>query len=100
MNGLALGLVLTPRQTAIRKWPILTVPIPLRALNSRDGAFYFTISQRPSISRLVYRDNVSAYHLTNTENKLVVPQPRTDYVKRSSVLQLNSGDCVSWYSSS
>jgi len=31
-------------------------------------------------SRFVYRDNVSAYH-TNT--KLVLPQPRADYLKRS-----------------
>ena len=34
-------------------------------------------------SRFVYRDNVSAYRLRNTENKLVLPQPRTDYLKRS-----------------
>ena len=26
-------------------------------------------------SRFVYRDNVSAYRLRNTENKLVLPQP-------------------------
>ena len=31
----------------------------------------------------VYRDNTSAYRLRNTENKLVLPQPRTDYLKRS-----------------
>ena len=30
-----------------------------------------------------YRDNESAYRLRNTENKLVLPQPRTDYLKRS-----------------
>ena len=34
-------------------------------------------------SRFVYRGNVSAFHLRNTENKLVLPQPRTDYLKRS-----------------
>ena len=34
-------------------------------------------------SRFVYRDNVSAYRLRNTKNKLVLPQPRTDYLKRS-----------------
>ena len=34
-------------------------------------------------SSFVYRDNVSAYCLRNTENKLVLPQPRTDYLKRS-----------------
>ena len=33
-------------------------------------------------SRFVYRDNISAYRLRNTENKLVLPQPRTDYLKR------------------
>ena len=34
-------------------------------------------------SRFVYRDDVSAYRLRNTENKLVLPQPRTDCLKRS-----------------
>jgi len=34
-------------------------------------------------SRFVHRDNVSAYRLRNIENKLVLPQPQTDYVKRS-----------------
>ena len=34
-------------------------------------------------SRFVYRDDVSAYRLRNTENKLVLPQPRTDYLKKS-----------------
>ena len=34
-------------------------------------------------SRFVYRDDVSAYRLRNTENKLVPPQPRTDYLKKS-----------------
>ena len=42
-------------------------------------------------SRFVYRDNASAYRLRNTENKLVLPQPRTDYLKffvqRSSVVE-------------
>ena len=33
-------------------------------------------------SRFVYRDNISAYRLRNTENKLVLPQPRTDYLKK------------------
>ena len=31
-------------------------------------------------SRFVYRDNENAYRLRNTENKLVLPQPRTDYL--------------------
>ena len=34
-------------------------------------------------SRFVYRDDVSAYRLRNTENKLVLPQLRTDYLKKS-----------------
>ena len=34
-------------------------------------------------SRFVYRDKARAYRLRNTENKLVLPQPRTDYLKRS-----------------
>ena len=34
-------------------------------------------------SRFVYRDNVSAYRLRNTENNLVLPQPRTDCLKGS-----------------
>ena len=34
-------------------------------------------------SRFVYRDNAIAYRLRNTENKLVLPQPRTDYLKKS-----------------
>ena len=33
-------------------------------------------------SRFVYRDDVSAYRLRNTENTLVLPQPRTDYLKK------------------
>ena len=34
-------------------------------------------------SRFVYRENVRSYRLRNTENKLVLPQPRTDNLKRS-----------------
>jgi len=34
-------------------------------------------------SRFVYRDSVNAYRLRNTESKLVLPQPRPDYLKRS-----------------
>ena len=41
-------------------------------------------------SRFVYRDNVSAYLLRNTENKLVLLQTRTDYLKRSFFLQRSS----------
>ena len=41
-------------------------------------------------SRFVYRDNASAYRLRNTENKLVLPQPRTDYLKRSFFVQRSS----------
>ena len=33
-------------------------------------------------SRFVYRDNLNVYCLRNTENELVLPQPRTDYLKR------------------
>ena len=33
-------------------------------------------------SRFVYRDNVNTYRLRNTENKLVLPQPLTDDLKR------------------
>ena len=33
-------------------------------------------------SRFVYRDNARAYCLRNTKNKLVLPQPRTDYLRR------------------
>ena len=40
-------------------------------------------------SRFVYRDNIRAYR-RNTENKLVLPQPRTDYLKRSFFVQQNS----------
>ena len=33
--------------------------------------------------RRLYPDNISAYRLRNTEYKIVLPQPRTDYLKRS-----------------
>lgn len=35
------------------------------------------------IWRIVSRNSVSAYRLRNTESKLLLPQPRTDYLKRS-----------------
>ena len=41
-------------------------------------------------SRFLYRDNVIAYRLRNTENKLVLPQPRTGYLKRSFFVQRSS----------
>ena len=34
-------------------------------------------------SRFLYRDNVSAYSVRNTENKLSLQQPRTNYLRRS-----------------
>jgi len=34
-------------------------------------------------SRFVSRDNITSYRLRNTENKLALPQPRTDYLKKS-----------------
>ena len=34
-------------------------------------------------SCFVFRDNVNSYRLRNTENTLTLPQPRTDYLKRS-----------------
>ena len=34
-------------------------------------------------SSFVARDNLNSYHLRNTENTLVLPQPRTDYLKKS-----------------
>ena len=34
-------------------------------------------------SSFVARDNLNSYHLKNTENTLVLPQPRTDYLKKS-----------------
>ena len=46
-------------------------------------------------SSLVYRDNVSAYRLGNTENKLALPQPRTDCLKRSfCTAELRCGTCL------
>ena len=41
-------------------------------------------------SRFVYRDNVSAYRLRNAESELFLPQPRTDYLKRSFFVQRSS----------
>ena len=35
----------------------------------------------PDYLRSIYRDNAIAYRLRTTENKLVLPQPRTDYLK-------------------
>ena len=35
-------------------------------------------------SSFVFRDNLNSYHLRNTENTLTLPQPRTDYLKKSS----------------
>ena len=34
-------------------------------------------------SSFVFRDNLNSYHLRNTENTLILPQPRTDYLKKS-----------------
>ena len=34
-------------------------------------------------SSFVVRDSLNSYHLTNTENTLTLPQPRTDYLKKS-----------------
>ena len=34
-------------------------------------------------SRCVYRGTGNVYRLRNTENKLVLPRPRTDYLERS-----------------
>ena len=41
-------------------------------------------------SRFVYHDNISAYRLRNTENKLVLPQPQTDYLKEKFFVQRSS----------
>ena len=41
-------------------------------------------------SRFIYCDNVSAYRLRNTKNKLVLPQPRIDYLERSFFVQQSS----------
>ena len=34
-------------------------------------------------SSFFFRDNLNSYHLRNTENTLILPQPRTDYLKKS-----------------
>ena len=34
-------------------------------------------------SCFVVRDNLNSYHLRKTENTLTLPQPRTDYLKKS-----------------
>ena len=34
-------------------------------------------------SRFVSLDDITAYRLRNTENKLALPQPRTNYLKKS-----------------
>ena len=34
-------------------------------------------------SSFVFRDNLNSYHLRNTKNTLALPQPRTDYLKKS-----------------
>ena len=34
-------------------------------------------------SRFVFRNDVTSYRLRNTENKLALPQPRTNYLKKS-----------------
>ena len=34
-------------------------------------------------SSFVFRDNLNSYHLRNIENTLTLPQPRTDYLKKS-----------------
>ena len=34
-------------------------------------------------SRFVSRDDITTYRLRNTENKLALPQPRTNYLKKS-----------------
>ena len=44
---------------------------------------YKTLHGMTLTLRFVHRDNVSAYRLRNTENKLVLSQPRTDYLKRT-----------------
>ena len=57
-----------------------------RKLDRKFHLMYKTLNGMTSDylrSRFLYRDNVNAYRLRNTENKLVLPQPRTDYLKRS-----------------
>ena len=34
-------------------------------------------------SKFVSRDEITSYRLRNTENKLVLPLPRTNYLKKS-----------------
>ena len=34
-------------------------------------------------SRFVSRDDITSYRLRNTENELALPQPRTNYLKKS-----------------
>ena len=34
-------------------------------------------------SRFVSRDDITSYRLTNAENKLALPQSRTNYLKKS-----------------
>ena len=34
-------------------------------------------------SRFVFRNDKTSYRLRNTENKLALPQPRTNYLKKS-----------------
>ena len=34
-------------------------------------------------SRFVSRDDITSYRLRNTENKLALPQPRTNYLKKT-----------------
>ena len=42
--------------------------------------------------RFVYRDNLSAYRLRNTQNKFILPEPQADYLKRSfSATELSCG---------
>ena len=53
-------------------------------LEQKSILMYQTLhGMTPDYLRFVFRDNVSAYRLRNTENKLVLPQPRTDYLMRS-----------------
>ena len=34
-------------------------------------------------SRFVFQNDITSYRLRNTENKLALPQPRTNYLKKS-----------------
>ena len=51
-------------------------------VNISDGGTALKNSLLSDCNRFVYRDNVNAYRLRNTENKLVLPQSRTNYLKR------------------